>query len=208
METGTERPVQRIKPRESGWRTSDGITHHIDTRRYNAYHSHMRGATCGIDLRQARRVRFDAVDCITCIVRVARRPRLPPRPTPSATTPSWWTKDGDRHVRSTNDPWRAVCSASLRTASASGSPPSCVVCGATPGAITRTRSRRTPDGVRHVIHLDDPEPARRAPCGVDLIEAQVVRKAPNCVGCRAAEAEARRIQEGRNRGRLPRTQRR
>lgn len=199
------------KPRESGWRTADGVTHHIDTRRHSAYHAHVRAGTCGVDLRQASRARFDSVDCITCIVRVARRPRLPPRPAPgSIRAKSWRTPDGTRHVSHENT-WRAVCGVSIRAASGSGSEPSCVACGADPCAIARNRSWRTPDGARHAMLLDGSrsELPRHAPCGADLIEARIARKGPNCAGCRAAEAEALRVQEGRNRGRqLPRAQRR
>lgn len=171
------------KPREHGWRNSDGITHYINTRRPNAYHSYMRTGTCGVDLRQAKRVRFDSVDCITCIVHAARQPRWPPRPQPKDGTPSWWMVGGTRHEKSAHNPWRAVCGASLRPASASGNPPNCQACGASPKEVARTRSRRTSDGVRHAIRFDNPKPA---PCGADLTEAKIVRKPPNCGECRAA----------------------
>jgi hypothetical protein len=195
--------ARRRRPRENGWLDAGGVTHHIDTRRIEAYHRDVRTATCGAGLRLARRAPVGRVDCMTCIVRVSRRPRLAPRPEPTETTPSWWTKGGDRHVRSANDPWRAACGVSLRAAHASGNPPNCLACGAQPSAVARTRSWRTPDGARHEMRLDDPKFARRAPCGADLIEAQVARKAPNCVGCRAASG-----QKGKNRGRLPRAERR
>ncbi len=190
------------KPRENGWRTENGVTHHIDTQRIDAYLPHRRTGTCGVALGRARRVRFDSVDCMTCLVRVAQRPRLEPRPTPSETTPSWWTKGGDRHVRSANDPWRAVCGASLRAAFGSADPPNCVSCGGKPESISKTRSLRSPDGVRHAMKLDDRVLDRFAPCGAYLVDAKIVRKAPNCVGCRASINETRRVQEGRTRGRL------
>lgn len=191
------------RPRENGWRDPLGVTHHINTRQVQPYHPRTRMATCGASLAVVTRVRLDAVDCMTCIVRVARRPRLPPRKTPDRDTPSWWTVGGDRHVRSRNDPWRAVCGVSLRTASGSGNPPNCLACGGKPGGVSRTRSLRSPDGVRHEMRLDDPKFVRHAPCGADLLEAKVARKAPNCPGCRAAITEALRAQEGKSRGRLP-----
>lgn len=192
------------KPREHGWRTPDGITHHINTLRYNAYQADARAGTCGVDLRKARRVQFDVVDCMTCIVYVARHPRLPPRPTPDKTKRSWWTTGGERHVLSTNDPWRAVCGASLRATRGSSDLPNCLACGAKPRTDTRKRIWRTRDSTRHVERLDDPKLSRRALCGADLTEARATRKASNCVECRTAPG-----QEGRNRGRqLPRAQRR
>ncbi len=114
------------KPRENGWLDFGGITHHINTRQAEAYHRDMRTATCGVGLRFARRVPLERVDCMTCIVHVSRRPRLPPRPTPAKNT--WWTKGGVRHVRSTNDPWRASCGVSLRTAYTSIGQPNCSKC--------------------------------------------------------------------------------
>lgn len=191
------------KPREHGWRTFNGITHHIDTRRPDAYRTYARTATCGAALRRAKRVRFDSVDCMTCIVRVAQRTRLPPRRTPTAATPSWWTVDDSRHVLSDDDPWRAACGVSLRMAAASGNPPNCVPCGGRPDGLDKTRSLRSPDGVRHATRLDYPI-ERYAPCGADLFGTTGVRKAPNCAGCRAALS-----QKERNHGRqVPRTQRR
>lgn len=192
------------RPREYGWRTSDGITHHIDTRRYSAFHADERTGTCGVDLRQASRARFDSVDCITCIVRVARRPRLPPRPTPSEATPSWGIRGGDRHARSADDPWRAVCGISLRKASPSGSQPNCLACGARPG----THSWKASDGIRHT-RIEALVPVWKALCGSDLSRAQVSRQMPNCDECHGIADAAKRAQKGRNRGRqLPRAQRR
>lgn len=185
------------KSHEYSWCNPDGITHHIDTRRVNAYRADARTGTCGVDLRQARRVRFDAVDCMTCIVRVARRPRLPPRPAPDPGTPSWWTIGGERHACSANNPWRAVCGESLRAAQGNRNPPNCVACGATP---RYNRSWRTPDGTRHTMRFSDLVSEKHAPCGAGLVEAQIVRKAPNCVECRAVETKVRRVREGRNRG--------
>lgn len=176
--SAAEQPGVMRKPREYGWRTSDGVTHHIDTRRLYAYCSHQRAGTCGVDLRQARRARFDAVDCITCIVRVARRPRLPPRPTPSEATPSWGIRGGGRHARSADDPWRAVCGISLRKASPNGSQPNCLACGARPG----THSWKAPDGIRH-IRIEALVPVWNALCGSDLSRAQVSRQMPNCDEC-------------------------
>lgn len=192
------------KPREHGWHTADGVTHYIDTRRLKAYHPTWRHSTCGVTLVDAQRIRFDSVDCITCIVRVARRPRLPPRPMPSETTPSWGIRGGDRHARSADDPWRAVCGMSLRKASPNGSQPNCLACGAKPG----THSWKAPDGVRH-IRFETLVPVQRALCSVDLFRAQVSRQAPNCDECHDVADATRRAQKGRNRGRqLPRAQRR
>lgn len=190
------------RPREHGWLTPDGITHHIDTRRVSVYHPRTRTATCDVPLGDARRTHVERVDCMTCIVKAAQRPRLKPRPAPGPHTPSWWTKGGDRHVRSANDPWRAVCGASLRAAQGSGNPPNCVACGGKPGR-SEDRSWRDLDGVRHEMRLDDPKLERHAPCGADLLEARVARREPNCPGCRAAITETQRAQKGKSRGRLP-----
>jgi hypothetical protein len=130
------------KPRESGWRTADGVTHHIDTRRSSAYHAHVRAGTCGVDLRQASRARFDSVDCITCIVRVARRPRLPPRPDPNPKIPSWRTTDGTRHALG-GGWWRARCKVSLCEAAGSPNSPNCSAClrGENHGQLSRAQRR-------------------------------------------------------------------
>jgi hypothetical protein len=124
------------RPRENGWRDPLGITHHINTRHVHPYAKWTRQATCGADLCEAARVKFDTVDCMTCIVQVAKTPRLPPRPTLSHEVASWWTTDGNRHVLSQNHPWRAVCGSSLRGAHGSGNPPNCPGCRA---AITEAQ---------------------------------------------------------------------
>ena|SRR5882672_5445971 len=192
------------KPRENGWRDPFGVTHHICTRRVNSYHPTTRTATCGASLTVATRARFDAVDCMTCIIRVARRTRLMPRKTPNRATPSWWTKGGDRHVLSQNNPWRAVCGASLRTAYGSGNPPNCVPCGGKPDSMPQTISLQGPDGIRHALRPDMLRFERHAPCGAGfMMGIEVVKKPPNCPDCRAAITKAQRAQERKSRGRLP-----
>ena len=174
------------RPREHGWRNPDGVTHHIETRRVNAYHSYMRTATCGADLRGAARARFDTVNCMTCVVRVSRRPRLPPRAPPDPHTPSWWINNGTRHERSENDPWSAICGASLRKAQRSGHPPNCILCGHQPSALDQIQSLRDAYGIRHEMCRD-----REVVCGADLTAAQFVRREPNCPACEVAATKAK-----------------
>lgn len=67
------------------------------------------------------------------------------------------------------------------------------------------RSWRTKDNNRHELSVGNPW---RAACGVSLRVVSASANPPNCAKCQAAEAEAQRLQERKNRGRLPRAERR
>lgn len=135
------------KPREHGWTTSNGITHHIDTRRVNAYHSYIRTASCSLDLREAVRAPFDRVDCMACIAKVAQQQRLPPRPEPGLYVPSWRVKGPDRHKRSPIDPWKTACGVSLRPrAYGCRDEPNCETCLGNPAKKAPRRRERGKHG--------------------------------------------------------------